>query len=81
MSRAWAQSRIFLTFGTLTCLFAIGGMWTGMPLGTLAAIITLSFTQMVEFDNVSFGITTLIFVMNSVQRILSYSDVPQDGLR
>jgi len=79
MSRAWAQSRIFLTFGTLTCLFAIGGMWTGMPLGTLAAIITLSFTQMVEFDNVSFGITTLIFVMNSVQRILSYSDVPQEA--
>ena len=78
-SRAWAQSRIFLTFGTLTCLFAIGGMWTGMPLGTLAAIITLSFTQMVEFDNVSFGITTLIFVLNSVQRILSYSDVPQEA--
>eukprot|EP00933_Yihiella_yeosuensis_P019016 TRINITY_DN1546_c0_g1_i2.p1 TRINITY_DN1546_c0_g1~~TRINITY_DN1546_c0_g1_i2.p1 ORF type:complete len:1631 (+),score=308.62 TRINITY_DN1546_c0_g1_i2:121-5013(+) len=77
--KAWVHSRVFLCFGALTCLFALGGLWSDMPMGTLATVITFSFAQMSEFENMSTGFTSFLNVLNAIQRLSRYMNVPQEA--
>jgi len=77
--KAWVQSRVFLVFSTLMCLFAIGGLWTSVPLGTLATVISMAFSQMTEFEQVSLMFTNFLNVLNSLQRLAKYLTIPQEG--
>jgi len=77
--RAWVQSRVFICFGALTGLFAIGGLWSGMPMGTLSMVISFSFAQMTDFENMALGFTMLLNVLNALQRLMKYMNVPQEA--
>ncbi|CAE8649437.1 unnamed protein product, partial [Polarella glacialis] len=77
--KAWVQSRVFLCFSALTCVFALGGLWSDMPMGTLATIITMSFTQMHEFEHISMGFTQFLNVLNALQRLTRYMHIPQEA--
>jgi len=79
VTRAWVQSRVFLCFGALTALFAFVGLWTGMPMGTLSMVINLCFHQMGEFEGMSVGFTHMITTLNGLQRIVTYSRIPQEA--
>mmetsp|Transcript_16819 Transcript_16819/g.48894 ORF Transcript_16819/g.48894 Transcript_16819/m.48894 type:complete len:1597 (+) Transcript_16819:77-4867(+) len=77
--KAWVQSRVFLTFCTLTTVFALGGLWTRMPMGTLATVLTLSFEQMVEFESISTIFTQFLNILNALQRLTNYFRIPQEA--
>jgi len=77
--KAWVQARIFLCLSTLTCVFAVGGLWSHMPMGILGTVVSLSFQQMVEFENISTVFTQFINILNALQRLTNYFKVPQEG--
>lgn len=77
--KAWVQSRVFLTFCTITTIFALGGLWTRMPMGTLATVLTLLFEQMVEFENISTVFTQFLNILNALQRLTNYFRIPQEA--
>jgi len=79
VTRAWVQSRVFLCFGALTALFAFVGLWTGMPMGTLSMVVNLCFHQMGEFEGMSVGFTHMVTTLNGLQRIVTYSRIPQEA--
>ena len=39
-----------MCFGALTAILAIGGLWAGVPLGTLATCVGFCFFQMAQFE-------------------------------
>jgi len=77
--RAWVQARVFLCLCLLTCLFALGGLYSRMPMGTLATCITLLFEQMVEFETISVVFTSFLNILNALQRLTNYFRIPQEG--
>jgi len=77
--RAWAQSRVFLCFGALTALVALGGMWGGLPMGTLATCVAFCFFQMGSFEGVSLTYTGLLNVLNALQRLMRYVSLPMEA--
>jgi len=50
---AWVQPRIFLCLSVLTTIFAMCGLWSHMPIGTLTMVIVLSNNQMGQFEGLS----------------------------
>lgn len=77
--KAWVQSRVFLVYGTLSCIFTLGCLWCDVPMGTLAAIIALGFAQMVEFEQVATAFTHLLNILNALHRLTKYIDIPQEA--
>jgi len=77
--KSWLQSRVTLCFCVLIALFAFGGLWNQMPMGTLANIISLSFMAMSDFDSVSLLFSNLINVLNALQRLTRLLDIPQEA--
>jgi ABC-type multidrug transport system fused ATPase/permease subunit len=77
--QCWLQSRVFLCFSALTGIFAMGGLWGGMQLGTLSVIISLCFQQMEDFDRASLTLTTFLNFLTAVQRLTKYLDIPQEA--
>jgi len=77
--RAWAQSRVFLCFGALTAILAIGGLWAGVPLGTLATCVGFCFFQMAQFEGISMTFTHLLNVLNALQRLMKYVSLPAEA--
>jgi len=75
----WVQSRVFLCFSALTVIFAVGGLYAGVPLGTLATIIAQQFAQMGEFEGLSAGFTMFLNIINSLQRLTKYFEAPQEA--
>lgn len=75
----WVQSRVFLCFSALTCLFACGGLWANVPLGTLATVISQQYAQMSEFEGLSSGFTAFLNILNALQRLTKYFDSPQEA--
>lgn len=78
---AWLQSRMFLLFSMMTTLFAMGGLWSGMPMGTLLIVIGLSSAQMSQFEGLSSLFTNALQILNALQRLTMYFDVPQEAPR
>mmetsp|Transcript_14103 Transcript_14103/g.49655 ORF Transcript_14103/g.49655 Transcript_14103/m.49655 type:complete len:1809 (-) Transcript_14103:188-5614(-) len=79
VAKAWVQSRVTLCFSALTVLFALGGLWTRMPMGTLANIVSLSFISMQEFETVAQMFANSITVLNSLQRLARLLTTPQEA--
>ncbi|CAJ1399618.1 unnamed protein product [Effrenium voratum] len=77
--RAWAQSRVFLCFGILCGLFGIGGLWGGVPMGMLATCITFAYFQMGQFESLCMTFTVLLNVLNALQRLVRYVDLPAEA--
>jgi len=75
---AWVQSRIFLCLTVLTTIFTFFGLWTRMPIGTLTIIVVLANNQMALFENLSHLLTNALNVLNALQRLARYLDVPQE---
>jgi len=75
---AWVQSRIFLCLTVLTTIFTFFGLWTRMPVGTLTIIVVLANNQMALFENLSHLLTNALNVLNALQRLARYLDVPQE---
>lgn len=74
----WITSRTFVMFSTLTCVFAISGLYTGMSMGTLSVVITLSMNQLMEWEGISMYFTGLLNVLNSLQRLMKFLNIPQE---
>jgi len=75
----WVTSRVFLCFSCLTCVFAVGGLYAGMPIGTLSVVIGQQFSQMSEFEALAGGFTALLNIMNALQRLTKYFTAPQEA--
>jgi len=78
--KAWVQSRIFLCLSTLTCIFAVGGLWTEVQMGLIGSVVSMSFQQMVEFENISTTFTQFLNILNALQRLTNYFKVPQEAV-
>jgi len=56
----------------------LGCLWCDVPMGTLAAIIALAFAQMSEFEQVATAFTHLLNILNALQRLTKYFEIPQE---
>eukprot|EP00439_Symbiodinium_sp_Y106_P022172 s522_g2.t1 len=70
---------VFLCFGALTAILAIGGLWAGVPLGTLATCVGFCFFQMAQFEGISMTFTHLLNVLNALQRLMKYVSLPAEA--
>jgi len=77
--KAWVQSRVFLVWGSLSCNFVLACIWTDVPMGTVATIIAMCFGQMAEFEQVATTFTQLLNILNALQRLTRYFQIPQEG--
>eukprot|EP00449_Zooxanthella_nutricula_P054044 CAMPEP_0198579670 /NCGR_PEP_ID=MMETSP1462-20131121/121835_1 /TAXON_ID=1333877 /ORGANISM="Brandtodinium nutriculum, Strain RCC3387" /LENGTH=645 /DNA_ID=CAMNT_0044310999 /DNA_START=22 /DNA_END=1955 /DNA_ORIENTATION=- len=79
VAKAWVLSRVTLCFASLTIVLILGGLWTGVPMGTLANVISLSFLLMSEFEMVFQMFANFITCLNSVQRLARIMNVTQEA--
>jgi len=75
----WAASRVSLIMCVLGTALNLGALWSGMTMGRLTMVCSLSYSSLAEFEQVTPLITNFITTLNSLQRVVRYLDIPQEA--
>jgi len=78
VTKAWLQSRVTMGIVTLTVCCVLVGIQFQMSMGTLAAVICLSFAFLSDFDGAGLSVIRFVDLFNTLQRVAKFLEIPQE---